>query len=183
MEKLKQNHDVQIKWVAFPLAPHNPLEGIALTEYFRKKGVAVDLPDMMRRLGGVAAAEGLPFGPRTHSYNSRRAHELGKWASEQGKGEAFHMAMFKEYFAEGRNIADLAVLRQAVQDIGLDPDQAQAAVEGGGYAQAVDDDWALCRKLGIQAAPTFVMNKKTLVGAQPYEMLEQLVTGSGSALM
>ena len=180
---MKKEHGVKIEWKAFPLAPHNPLEGIEITEYFRNKGVEVDVAGMMQRLGAEAAREGLPFGRRMRSYNSRRAQELGKWAEAQGKGDGFHMAMFKAYFAHGLNISDFDVLRKAAAELELDPDEAQKVIEEGRYAQAVDADWALCRKIGIPAAPTFVMHGRSVVGAQPYEILEQLVTGSGPGLM
>jgi len=42
---------------------------------------------------------------------------------------------------------------------------------------AVDADWARSRALGVTGVPTFVMGRKAVVGAQPYEALEQLVRG------
>ena len=55
-------------------------------------------------------AEGLPYGERTMTYNSRLSQELGKWADTQPGGEAFHDAMFRAYFVEARDISRPEVL-------------------------------------------------------------------------
>lgn len=130
---------------------------------------------MLERLAANAQAEGLAWGLRTMTFNSRRAQELGKWAEEQGKGEAFHLAMFRAYFAEGQNIYDLEVLAREAAKVGLEPDAAIEAVESGRYAQAVDADWAYSRQVGISAVPSFLAGRRLLVGAQPYAQLKALV--------
>jgi predicted DsbA family dithiol-disulfide isomerase len=118
---------------------------------------------------------GLPITERTRVYNSRRATELGKWAGEQGRGDAFHDAIFRAYFAEGLNISDVAVLREVCTRLDLDPDEGERALAAGQYRTSVDDDWDYSLKLGITAVPTFLAAGRTVVGAQPYEVLDRLV--------
>ena len=77
-------------------------------------------PSSMERLKQVAAELRLPWGMRTRTYNSRRAQELGKWAESLGKGDEFHLAVFRAYFADGKNIADISVLKEIAGTIGLD---------------------------------------------------------------
>jgi len=43
------------------------------------------------------------------------------------------------------------------------------------FKEAVDADWNLSRQYGITGVPTFVVGTRGVVGAQPYEVLEQLV--------
>jgi predicted DsbA family dithiol-disulfide isomerase len=43
------------------------------------------------------------------------------------------------------------------------------------FREAVDADWELSRRYGITGVPTFVAGRYGVVGAQPYEALEQLV--------
>ena len=43
------------------------------------------------------------------------------------------------------------------------------------FKDAVDADWALSRQYGITGVPTFVAGRFGVVGAQPYEALEELV--------
>ena len=125
----------------------------------------------------MAAAEGLPFGDRRHTYNSRLAQELGKWAETRGRGDAFHRLVFGAYFADGRNIAQPPVLVALASAAGLPPAEAGAVLAEGRFSAAVDADWARSRQIGISAVPTFCVDGRRLVGAQPYEKLKDLVTG------
>jgi len=134
-----------------------------------------DIGMMLARLKQVARQEDLPFGDRTHTYNSRLAQELGKWAEEQEKGDAFHDAAFKAYFVHGKNIAQTPILVELAESIGLDGDEARDVVETRTFMDAVDEDWTLARSLGITAVPTFYLSGQYLVGAQPYEMMEQFL--------
>ena len=157
------------------------MEGQSLTELFA--GRDINLNEAMNRLKSVARAEGLPFGDRKMTYNSRRAQELGKWAEEQGKSEAFHQAMFRAYFVDGLNLSDLDVLEQAAVSIGLDGGRAREVVDKGEYAAAVDRDWDYSRKCLIQAIPSFRANERTIVGSQTYEAIAALVRQSEIALL
>lgn len=138
----------------------------------------------MAHLAKVAEELGLAFGVRTMTYNSRKAQELGKWAEEQGRGEEFHLAAFRAYFAQGLNLYDEDVLREVSRQADLQPDKALAALRSGAYVQAVDADWSYSRERGIRAVPTFSLEGRSLVGAQPYESLAGLARGqnAGAAL-
>ena len=131
------------------------------------------------RMAGLMAEEGLPYGERTHTYNSRLAQEVGKWADAEGHGDAFHEAMFHAYFVAGRNIADIETLVQIAESVGLSPDEARAVLAERRFKAAVDADWQRSRDYGITGVPTFVANGRGVVGAQPYEILERLVVVAG----
>jgi predicted DsbA family dithiol-disulfide isomerase len=74
---------------------------------------------MMRRLRKTAADLRLPFGQRERTYNSRLAQELGLWAESKSKGDVFHMAVFKAYFVDGKNIAKIPVLLDLAASVSL----------------------------------------------------------------
>ncbi len=112
-------------------------------------------------------------------YNSRLAQEAGLWAQACGRAEAFHDAAFKAYFVDGRNISGKEVLLDLMASAGLDAGKGRQVLEQRSFAPAVDRDWALSKKLGLVAAPTFIMGTDRLVGARPYEALERLVTRGG----
>ena len=48
---------------------------------------------MKRRFGALMAEEGLEYGERTHTYNSRLAQELAVWGDEAGVTDALHDAL------------------------------------------------------------------------------------------
>jgi predicted DsbA family dithiol-disulfide isomerase len=62
----------------------------------------------------------------------------------------------------------------------LPRDEARNALESRSYRQSVDADWNRATELGVTAVPTFVIDGRGLVGAQPYETLENLVSEAGA---
>ena len=173
IEKLKAEHNVKVEWVHFPLHPDTPAEGRSLADLFA--GRNVDRKAMHAQMKARMDAEGLPYGERTMTYNSRLAQELGKWADTQPGGEALHDALFRAYFVEARDISQPAVLLDIAQRAGLSAEGAREVLEKRTFKEAVDADWALSRRYGITGVPTFVAGRNGVVGAQPYEVLEQLV--------
>ena len=178
IEKLKAEHNVKVEWVHFPLHPETPAEGRSLADLFA--GRNVDRTAMHAQMKARMDAEGLPYGERTMTYNSRLAQELGRWADTQPGGEALHDALFRAYFVEARDISQPAVLLDIVQRIGLSVDGAREVLEKRTFKDAVDADWKLSRQYGITGVPTFVVGRHGVVGAQPYEVLEHLVRETAS---
>ncbi len=123
----------------------------------------------------VAADLGLPFGDRDRTYNSRLAQELGKWAETQNRGDEYHGAVFRAYFADGLNINDAGILTQLAKNVGLPEDEILPVLENRTYSDAVDSDWSRAYQFGITAVPTFMINQKVLVGAQPYNVLQNFL--------
>ena len=157
----------------FPLHPDTPEEGRSLEELFR--GRDIDVRSAQARLRALMEAEGLPYGPRTHTYNSRLAQEVAKWAETKPGGEAIHDALFQAYFVHGRNIGDSAVLIDVARSVGLPASEAAEVLEERRYRGGVDADWAKSREYGVTGVPTFVSGGQGVVGAQPYETLAQLL--------
>ena len=139
----------------------------------------IDIPQAMARLKKVAEELGLPLGERKKTYNSRRAQELGKWAESRGKGDEFHDAIFRAYFADGKNIARATVLAAIVKGMGLSEKEVREVLKKRTFQDAVDSDWELAYQLGISSVPTFVVDDEAVVGAQPYEVLEQFLLEKG----
>jgi predicted DsbA family dithiol-disulfide isomerase len=176
---LQQEHELKVQWIAFPLHPETPEQGQTLEDLLAGRGI--DIPQMLARLKRTADNLGLPFGRRSMTFNSRNAQEAGKWAEEQGRGDAFHQCVFRAYFADGLNIARTEVLADLATQVGLDGTKMESILKEGRYASAVDEDWQLSRRVGITAVPTFVYNRQALVGAQSYDSLKHLVTGEGAS--
>jgi predicted DsbA family dithiol-disulfide isomerase len=173
IERLKKEHGVQVRFVHFPLHPDTPQEGRSLEALFAGRGY--DIPKMQAQMRARMAAEGLPYGDRKMTYNSRLAQELAKWAESLPGGEAIHDALFRAYFVDGKNIGDPAELLKIVESIRLPVELAREVIEKRTHKAAVDADWEKSRRYGVTGVPTFVLGERGLVGAQPYEALEELV--------
>jgi predicted DsbA family dithiol-disulfide isomerase len=174
IQRLQKEHGVQVKFVHFPLHPDTPQQGKSLAELFAGRGYDID--KMQAQMRARMAAEGLPYGERKMTFNSRLAQELGKWAESQPGGDAIHDALFRAYFVDGRNIGDPAVLLEIAKTLGLDEAKAREVLEKRTYKAAIDEDWERSRRYGVTGVPTFVIGDRGVVGAQPYEALEELVT-------
>jgi len=144
-------------------------------------GRNVDPEAMYARMKGLMDAEGLPYGRRTHTYNSRLAQELGKWADTQPGGEAIHDALYRAYFVDNRNIGDPEILVEIAQSVGLPADEARAVLTERRFKDEVDADWAKSHSYGVTGVPTFVAARYGVVGAQPYEVLVELIEKAGAA--
>jgi predicted DsbA family dithiol-disulfide isomerase len=179
VEKLKAAYDIETVLVHFPLHPDTPVEGRSMAEFYAQRGI--DPEESYQRMKRLMDAEGLPYGRRTHSYNSRLAQELGKWADTQPGGEAIHDLLYKAYFVEAKNLADVDLLVDIAASVGLPADEARAVLDERRFKEAVDVDWEKSHRYGVTGVPTFVAARYGIVGAQPYEALEQLVQKAGAA--
>lgn len=136
---------------------------------------------MAAHLKTLMDQEGLPFhAGRDMTYNSRLAQELAKWADDRPEANALRTALYQAYFVQGKNVGDMDVLLDAAGQAGLPVDEARRVLETRAMRQAVDDDWASARRVGVTGVPTFVAGKYGIVGAQPYEQLARLVTSAGA---
>ena len=176
-EKLQKEFDISIRWTAFPLHPETPEKGRTLEELFA--GRPININQVMEQLARTAKELDLPFGKREMTYNSRLAQELAKFAEQQQKGDDFHHAMFRAYFADGLNIGLKSVLSELGASVGLPEETVQEVLEKRMFKEAVDKDWTRSHQIGVTAVPTFMMNGMSLVGAQPYEKLAQMVESHG----
>jgi predicted DsbA family dithiol-disulfide isomerase len=174
---LRKNFEIEVQWRAFPLHPETPEAGLLMKEVYAAR--IIDIPQAMARLKKVAEELGLPLGERKKTYNSRRAQELGKWAESRGKGDEFHDAVFRAYFADGKNIARTTVLAAIVKGMGLSEKEVREVLKKRTFQDAVDSDWELAYQLGISSVPTFVVDDEAVVGAQPYEVLEKFLLEKG----
>ena len=165
IEKLKQDFEIETVLVHFPLHPETPSEGRSMAEMYAGRGV--DPEAMYTRMKRLMDAEGLPYGRRTHTYNSRLAQELGKWADTQPGGEAIHGALYRAYFVDARNIGDPDILVDIAASVGLSAELAREVLAERRFKDAVDADWAKSQQYGVTGVPTFVAGGYGVVGAQP----------------
>lgn len=170
IEKLKENHDVTTSWVAFPLHPNTPPEGLLMKDLYKNRD-----PDQMKATGDYLKSQmaeaGLPYNRRTRLDNSRLAQELGAWADTQAGGDAFHDAMFTAYFVDDRNIGDADELVTIAGSVGLDELEAGEVLKQRSFSPNVTRDWERAWSEGVTGVPTFTARDLFVFGCQPYEVL------------
>lgn len=132
------------------------------------------------QMKGLMEQEGLPYGERTHTYNSRLAQEIGAWADTQEGGDVMHDALYRAYFVDTKNIGDPDVLLEIVEANGLSVDEARKVLEERTFKDVVDEDWSKSHQYGVTGVPTFVAAGHGVVGAQPYDTLEKFLESVGA---
>ena len=177
-DRLLEQFDIQLKLTHFPLHPKTPDEGITLEQLFA--GRNVDIQASQERLQNVMQREGLPYGERSMTYNSRLAQELGSWAEGIQPASPIHQHLYQAYFVKGLNLANIEVLVAAAVQAGLSADEARDVLESRHCQANVDRDWQRCRELGVTSVPTYLVNDQRLVGAHSDDVLQQLITAAGA---
>jgi len=171
LSRLEGAVEAEIHWHPFELNPMMPPEGQELREHMGQKyGTNRQQSDAARdRLGKVGDSLGFSFnfyeGQRI--YNTFLAHQLLKWAEQKGKQSELELALFESYFSKQENVGDEKVLAEVAGRAGLDKAQAAAVLEDGRYAADVRDHQRFWLSKGIQAVPSFILDRRYLIpGAQ-----------------
>ena len=170
---MRQEENVTVSWSFFPLHPETPPEGKSIKDLF--KGREAQASSFQQQIKSIADQEGLPYGDRSMTYNSRLAQELGSWADTKETGELLHDLLYRAYFVDNLDISDIEVLVDLTAQAGLPAGEARAVLTDGPFGDKVDDDWRRARSLGLSGVPTFVSDDLYVVGCQSFEVLMRFV--------
>ena len=171
---------VEVVWRSFQLDPSIP-EGHTeptLPALAAKYGRSVEeMAQMQRRVEEVAAGEGLEYHlAEGTSGNTLLAHQLLHLAADRGRGGEMEERLLHAHFTEQRSVFDVDALVALAVEVGLDADEARAALTDERYLAAVHEDIATARGLGATGVPFFVVDRTYgAAGAQPAEQLLQLL--------
>ena len=169
MEKLEEHYDIDIHWRSFELRPAGspPIP----PEYRKRIEAARPMFDKRAREQYGLEINSGPFG-----INSRPALIADKYAESQGKGEAFHKAVMDAYWQQAHSIEDTNVLKEIAEHVGLNTENFEAVLTDPTYDAEVSSDIELAREYRLDGVPALVFAEKYLVvGAQPYDMLKQVI--------
>ncbi|MBU1197758.1 DsbA family protein [Candidatus Micrarchaeota archaeon] len=112
--------------------------------------------------------------PQLHP-NAPKAAEGSLCASDQGQFWAFHDLVFES------GQYDPASLKQHAETLGLDTDAFNSCLDNGDKTAEVQAHVAEGSQFGVSGTPTFFINGKKLVGAQPLERFQAEIDGALAA--
>ena len=98
------------------------------------------------------------------------AAEASMAANEQGKFWEYHDKLFANQTA-----LDRPSLEKYAQELGLNAGKFKAALDSGKFKQYVADDSKAGAAVGATGTPTFFVNGKSIVGAQPFEQFKTAI--------
>ncbi|MBI2107316.1 DsbA family protein [Candidatus Woesearchaeota archaeon] len=110
-----------------------------------------------------------------HEY-AMPAAEASECANEQGKFWEYHDKIFTNQPSLSNEI-----LSTWAKDVGLDTDKFDKCMKDGNYKSKIQKDLNDASVLGASGTPTFFINGKILVGAQPFTAFKQAIDAELSA--
>ncbi|GAA4017742.1 DsbA family oxidoreductase [Allokutzneria multivorans] len=165
--------DVEVRWRPFQLDPEASSDGRPLDEAMAEKfGGAEQAARMMAGVSATAAEVGLEYRlDRAVRANTFDAHRVLALAEKAGVQDAVQERLFRGYFVEGANLGDRATLAALAADAGL------PGVDLSGPAEDLRAELAEGIAIGVRSVPTFVVGRRGVAGAQPAEVLLDLLRG------
>ncbi len=104
-----------------------------------------------------------------------QAHVAARCAGDQGAYWDMHARLFERQSEWSRSSDRGDVLESFAADLGLETSSFAACLASGRWDAAVDADVAEGTRLGVRGTPTFFVNGYPLVGAHPFEVIEEVV--------
>lgn len=186
LENFDGRDDVEITWRSFQLDPSAPKRTAQKTPEYLSQTKGMSMAQVEQMSDGLAARAkqvGLEYNWRdSYSVNTFDIHRVGHWAREQGKGVEFDHLVKRGYFTDGLNVGEPSVLREIAEQLELDGDRVEEIMDSDEYSQAVVQEIAMARQIGIQGVPFFIFNGQFAVsGAQPVELFEQALAQAAEA--
>ena len=170
---------VTMAWRPFLLNPEMPPEGIDYQTYLNRKFGSQ--ARMQRVLGSLADAGqsveiDFAFKRIDHTPNTVDCHRLVRFAARSGKADAAVEALFLDYFVNGRNIGDAAVLLKIAAGLGLDMEALGGLLAGDHDTARIYEENAWVHRFGINGVPSFLFNGQMIIsGAQDPPVLARML--------
>ena len=84
-------------------------------------------------------------------------------------------AEFQSQFQEAMREAELSDLKQHATDLGLDAQAFGACLDSGKHADEIKKSVEEGQRYGLSGTPSFFINGRLIVGAQPYDSFAQVI--------
>ncbi|MBW6537592.1 MAG: DsbA family oxidoreductase [Mariniphaga sp.] len=167
---LQNELDFDVHWRPFEIHPDTPKEGKLTAEYFKNH----DAGQMKQYIENFGKDVGMKLNGKLLA-NSKLSLAANNFAREKGKFPEFHEAVFKANFEDGKNIGEITVLLDLAEGVGIDTQELKTYLEDEANLKKVDESSKEAQMLGITGVPTFILNNKVLVGAQPIEVIREFI--------
>jgi len=172
---LLPEHNIEVQWLPFELNPNLPIDGMPREDYcVRKFG---SLENAQRIYGNVAAhanADGLAINLEKIAItpNTKRAHRLIWYASQQQLGDAVVDNLFGAYFVNGEDISNIECLAKLGAAAGLEEAQVNSFLHSDRGTQETRVLTEASYDSGVQGVPAFMWGDLWLfAGAQSPETI------------
>jgi protein-disulfide isomerase len=103
------------------------------------------------------------------------AAEASECASDQNAFWEYHDLLFKSQSGENKGTFAKDKLKQFAANLKLDTQAFNNCLDTGKYTQLVQDLTGTAQSIGVRSTPSFVVNGRAIIGAQPYDVFQQAI--------
>jgi predicted DsbA family dithiol-disulfide isomerase len=164
--------EVEVTWRSFQLNPDAPATAVPTLDYLAQR-FGPQAQGMTARVAEMGKGEGLTLDfASSLTVNTLEAHRMLHLAADLGIGDAASERLLRAHFTEGADLSDHETLTKLMVEAGaLQASTVEARVRevlaGTEYADAVQADIDMARRLGASGVPFFVIDRKYgISGAQ-----------------
>ena len=180
IEALGVQDKVEIEWHPFELNPYMPEDGQDLEEHITEKYGATSQQQEASKQNMIDVGEKVGF---TFDYfegmrmvNTFDAHVLLEYAKEFGKQTELKMRLTTAFFSERKDVSDILVLQQALEDVGLNAEEALEKLDDENARKEITTKKEYWQKMGVNSVPTLIFNKTDgVTGAQPIDVFKNIL--------
>ncbi len=160
-----------VAWRPFRLNPDMPRDGLPRDDYRRAKFGSMERSrELDAEVAAAARGAGLVINLDRigRMPSTLDAHRLIRLAGAGERQDAVVARLFQDFFVNGRDIGDGAVLADAAAAAGMDRTAVAAHLAGGDGRAEVEAEDAALRAAGLRGVPAFVLEDRVLfTGAVP----------------
>ena len=178
LKQFDKKIEVEFKFLPYELNPQMPKGGESIEDHLKRRNNwnTEELLRYRENLVETATQAGLTydFSKRTHYWNTAKAHTLIHCAEKFDKQEQVNQVLIQQYFTEGLNVDDAESLANIASSVGLDRDDAIAALTSPAIAAEMLKKQVRIRSFNVRSVPTFIINgKESVPGANSVEFFVQ----------
>lgn len=171
LANFSKKEDIAVTWKSFELYPTIKTDlNISIKDFLInvKKISEEQALQMMEGVSNAANDTDLDLNwENVIVANTRKAHEMLHLAEKHGVQNELKELLFKAYFVEGKNVDDLDTLIHLGNQVGLNTEIINSALDTKQFTEKVNYDVQESQQLGVSGVPFFVLNRKYAVsGAQ-----------------
>ena len=104
------------------------------------------------------------------------AAEASECAADQDAFWAYHDYLFAHQSGENQGAFTKDNLKTFAANLGLDSAAFNSCLENGTYRALVSGQTQAAQQLGVRSTPTFVVNGRPVLGAQPFDVFDQYIS-------
>ena len=172
IEKLKEQYNLDVEWQPFELHPEIPKNGANLDDLpFPRGYIEMVMANVMK----LAEEDGIEMNFSGKIINSRLALYISEFMREKGKFDEYHKLVLDAYWKKGKDIGNQEFLLDLAESIGLERQEILDYLKTNEPRKRLKKALLALRGYGITGVPTFLIDGRPLVGAQPYEIFERVI--------